>query len=82
MGDAAFLDLQNPADLERVHVRNLYDEICPAFPQDAEQAISIKVEVPSDGEAEEDPLAITFPGGIKAEPEVSWVSGSMFGRFR
>jgi hypothetical protein len=52
----------------------------PGASQDAYQAISVKAEVPSDAEAEEDPLAITFPGGIKAEPEVSCVSVSMLGR--
>jgi hypothetical protein len=69
MTDAAFLDLQNPADLERVQVRVLCGEICPAASHDAYQAIVIKAEVPSDAEAE-DPLAITSPG-IMAEPEVS-----------
>jgi hypothetical protein len=33
----------------------------------------VKAEVPSDADTEEDPLAIIFPGGIKAEPEVSCV---------
>jgi hypothetical protein len=70
---AAFLDSQNPADLEGVHVGGLRGEICPASSHDAYQDISIKAEAPSDAEAEEDPLAITFPG-IKAEPEVSCVS--------
>jgi hypothetical protein len=43
----------------------------------------VKVEVPSDADAdvEEDPLAVPFPGGIKAEPEVSCVSMPMLGRF-
>jgi hypothetical protein len=41
----------------------------------------VKAEVPSDADAEEDPLAIPFPGGIKAEPEVSCVSMPMLGRF-
>jgi hypothetical protein len=54
--------------------------MCPASSQDAYQAISIKAEVLSDAEAEEDPLAITSPG-MKAEPEVSCVSLSMLGRF-
>jgi hypothetical protein len=62
--------------LENVHVRVLRGEICPASSHDAYQAISIKVEVPSDAKAEEDPLAITYPG-INAEPEVSCVSFSM-----
>jgi hypothetical protein len=72
--------LQNPADFESVHVRGLRGEICPASSQDAYQAISIKAEVPSDAEAEEDPLAITS-AGIKAETEVSCVSFFMLGEF-
>jgi hypothetical protein len=74
MTDAAFLDLQNPADLERVHVRDLCVEMCPASSHDAYQAISKKAEVQSDAEVEVDPLAITFPLEIKAEPEVSCIS--------
>jgi hypothetical protein len=81
MTDMAFLDFQIPADLERVYIRGLCSEICPAASHDAYQAISIKSEVPSDAEAEEDPLAIPFPAGIKAEPEVSCVSVSMLSRF-
>jgi hypothetical protein len=76
MTDAAFLDLQNAADLETVYVRGL----CPASSHDADQDISMKAEVLSDAEAEEDPLAVTFPG-IKAEPEVSWVPVFMLGVF-
>jgi hypothetical protein len=53
----------------------------PAASQDAYQAISVKVEVPSDAEAEEGPQAITFPGGVKAETEVSCSSVSMLSRF-
>jgi hypothetical protein len=79
MIDAAFLVLQNPGDLERE--RGLCAEICPESSQDAYQAISIKPEVQSDAEAEEDPLAITFPGEIKAEPQVSCASVSMLGGF-
>jgi hypothetical protein len=52
----------------------------PASSQDGYEAISVKAEVLSDAEAGEDPLEITFPGGIKAEPEVSCVSVSMLGR--
>jgi hypothetical protein len=70
MTDASFLDSQNPADLERGHVRSLRGEICPASSHDAYQAVGIKAEVPSDAEAEEDPLAITSPR-IQAELEVS-----------
>jgi hypothetical protein len=70
MTDAAFLDLQNPEHLKSVHVRGLCGEICPASSHDACKAVSIKAEVPSDAQAEEDPLAITLPA-IKAEPEVS-----------
>jgi hypothetical protein len=79
MTHAAFLDLQNPADLERIYVQGLCTEICPASSYDVYQAINIKAEVQSDTEAEEDPLAITFRGGIKAEPEVSSVFVSMLG---
>jgi hypothetical protein len=64
-----------------MYVRGLCGEVSSASPQDADQAIIIKAEVPSDAEAEDDPLAITFPGGIKADPEVSSVSVSMLGRF-
>jgi hypothetical protein len=77
----AFIDFQNPADLERVQVRGLSTEMCPASSHDAYQAISIKAELPSEAEAEEDPLAVTFQGGIKAEPEVSCVSVSMLEGF-
>jgi hypothetical protein len=80
MTDAAFLDLQNPADVDSVHVRGLCGEICPAASHDAHQAISIKAEVPSDVEAEEDPLAITLPR-INAEPEVSCVFVYKLGGF-
>jgi hypothetical protein len=76
---AVFPDLQNPADFKRVHVKGLCGEISQASSQDAYQAVSVKAEVPSDTQAEEDPLAITFPGGIKPEPEVSCVSVSMSG---
>jgi hypothetical protein len=81
MTDEAFLDLQNPADLERIYVQGLCTEIFSSSSHDAYQAISIKAEVPSDAEEEEDPLAITFQGGIKAEPEVSCVSVSLLGGF-
>jgi hypothetical protein len=81
MADAAFLDLQNPADLERAQVRGLCGEICPAPSHDAHQAISIKTEVPSDAEAQEDPVAKLFPLGINAEPEVSYASVSLLGGF-
>jgi hypothetical protein len=77
MTDATFLVLQNPRDLEKE--RGPCGEICPVSSQDAYQAISIKAEVLSDAEAEEDPDTKTFPG-IKAEPEVSCVSVSMLGR--
>jgi hypothetical protein len=79
MMDAGLVVLQNVADSEKE--RSLCSEMSPAASHDAYQAISIKSEVPSDAEAEEDPLAITFPAGIKAEPEVSCVSVSMLGRF-
>jgi hypothetical protein len=70
--------LQNPADLETV--LGLHSEICPTSSHDACLASSIKAEVLSDAEAEEDPVPLTFVG-IKAEPEVSSVSVSMLGGF-
>jgi hypothetical protein len=54
--------------------------MCPTSSYNAYSAVSIKAEVPSDAEAEEDSLTITSPG-IKAEPEVSNVSVSMLGQF-
>jgi hypothetical protein len=45
--------------------------MCPASSCATYQAISIKAEVLSGAEEEEVPLAKTFSGGIKAEPEVS-----------
>jgi hypothetical protein len=80
MRDSVFLDLQNPADFDRVYIRGLCGKTCPASSQDAYQTISIKAEVPSDAETEKDPLAITF-SGIKDQPEVSCVSVSMLGGF-
>jgi hypothetical protein len=70
--------LQSHADLERVQVHGLCT--CTSS-RDAYQAISIKAEVPSDAEVEGVPIAITFPGEIKAEPEVNYVSMSTLGRF-
>ncbi|XP_023716845.1 protein glass, partial [Cryptotermes secundus] len=49
--------------------RSLCSKMSPAASQDAYQAISVKAEVPSDSEAEEGPQAITYPGGVKVEPE-------------
>jgi hypothetical protein len=76
--DAAIVLLQDLTDSEKE--RGLCGEICPASSQYAYQAISVKAEVQSDAEAEEDPLATTLPG-IKTEPEVRSVSVSMLGRF-
>jgi hypothetical protein len=61
-------------------VGGLHSELCPASSHDAYLANSIKAEVLSDAEAEEDPLSITSPG-IKAELEVSSVSVSMLEGF-
>jgi hypothetical protein len=58
-------------------VQGLCTEICP---ESSHEAITIKAEVLSDVEEEEDPLATIFPE-IKAEPEVSCVSVSMLGGF-
>jgi hypothetical protein len=62
--------LQNPTDSE--NVRGLSSEVCPASSHDISEAISIKAEVLSDVEEEEDPLTM-FPG-MKAEPEVGCVT--------
>jgi hypothetical protein len=74
MIDVALIVLQNLTDSEKQ--RGMDSEMSPAFSQDSYQAISVKAEVPSDAEAEEDPLA-----GMKAEPEVSCASVSMLGQF-
>jgi hypothetical protein len=70
--------LQNPTDFE--NIQSLHSEMCPASSHDAYPAISIKAEVLSDAEEEEDPVPITFVG-VKAEPEVSCVSVSMLWDF-
>jgi hypothetical protein len=75
--DTALFVLQNPTDFEEV--RGLRREICTAS-HDAYLAISIKAEVLSDAEEEEHPVPITFVR-MKAEPEVSCVSVSMFWDF-
>jgi hypothetical protein len=68
--------LQNPTDSE--NVQGPCTEICPVSSHDTYQAINIKAEVLSDVEEEEDPLAKTFPGGIKAEREVSHNSEAVY----
>jgi hypothetical protein len=78
MIDMALVVSQNPTNSE--NVRDLCTEICSAPSHDAYQAISIKAEVLSDGEEEEYPVPVIYPG-IKAEPEVSCVSGYMLGDF-
>jgi hypothetical protein len=79
MVDGVLIILQNLTDSGKERV--LCSEISPASSQDEYQAISVKTEVLSDAESEEDHLAIKFPGLIKAEPEVSCVTMSMLGRF-
>jgi hypothetical protein len=74
----ALFVLQNPADFGKV--QGLHSEICSASSHDAYPAASIKAEVLSGAEAEEDPVSTTFVE-IKAEPEVSCVSMPMLGRF-
>jgi hypothetical protein len=74
----ALVVLQNPTNLE--NVRGQCTEICPGPSHDAYQAIHIKAEVLSDVEEEEDSVPLTF-SGIKAESEVSCVSGSMLNGF-
>jgi hypothetical protein len=64
----AFFFLQNLADLEEV--QGQCSEICPAFSDDAYQAVSIKTEVFSDAEEEKYPVPLTSPE-IWIEPEVS-----------
>ncbi|XP_033607406.1 zinc finger protein 782-like [Cryptotermes secundus] len=66
MLDMALFVSQNPRDSE--NVRDLCTEICSAPSHDAYEAISIKAEVLSDGEEEEYPVPVTYPG-IKAEPK-------------
>ncbi|XP_033609347.1 zinc finger protein 271-like [Cryptotermes secundus] len=58
---------ENPADFG--NVRGLHSETCPASSHDACSAVSIKAEVLSHAEVEEDPVPLTFVG-IKAEPEI------------
>jgi hypothetical protein len=70
--------LQNFTDPEKE--RGPHNEMSPASSHDACKAISVKAEVFSDLEEEEDPDPIKFPG-IKAEPEVSYFSVPMLGRF-
>jgi hypothetical protein len=60
--------------------RDLHSEMSGASSQDTYQAISVKYEVLSDAEAEEDPHPIKFPGTI-IEPKVSCVSVFMLGGF-
>jgi hypothetical protein len=79
MIDAALLVLQNLTDSEKERV--LCGDMSPAASQDVYQAISVIAGVLSDAEAQVDPLSVTLPGGIKAEPEVSSVSVSILGRF-
>jgi hypothetical protein len=67
----AFVVLQNLTDSEKV--LSPCSEICPASSHDAYPAVSIKAEVFSDAEEEEDPVPLTCVG-IKTEPEVSCVS--------
>jgi hypothetical protein len=76
---AALVALQNLADSQKA--RSLCSGMSLTFPQDAYQVISVKAEVPTDAEAEKDPLAITSTE-IKAESVVSCVSVSMLGQFR
>jgi hypothetical protein len=61
-------------------VHGLCTEVCPESSHDICQAFSIKAEVLSGEEEEEDPLTIPFPE-IKAEPEVSCVTLYMLGVF-
>jgi hypothetical protein len=78
MIDIASVVLQNLTDSEEVQGR--CSETCPTISHELYLPISIKAEVLSDVEEEEDPLAITF-SGIKAEPEVSCGSVSVLAGF-
>jgi hypothetical protein len=74
----ALFVFQNPADFGKV--QGLRSEMSPVSSYDAHPAVSIKAEVLSDEEAEEDPVMPTFVG-VKVEPEVSFVSMPMLGQF-
>lgn len=74
----ALVVLQNLMSLTKK--RGLHSEMSHASSQDTYQAISVKAEVLSDAEAEEDPDPVPFPG-IIAEPEVSCVSVPMLRGF-
>jgi hypothetical protein len=67
----ALVVLQDLADSKKVP--SVCSEICGASSRDEYQPITMKAEVPSDAEQEEDPVPIMFPG-IEAKPEVSCVS--------
>jgi hypothetical protein len=67
--NVVFIVLQNLIDSEKEKI--LCRDILSAFSQDEHEAFSVKAEILPAAAAEEDPLAITFPAGIKAEPEVS-----------
>jgi hypothetical protein len=64
--------LQDLVDLKKV--QSLCSEICPVSSHDAYQTTSLKAEVFSVAEEEEEySIPITYPG-INVEPEVSCVS--------
>jgi hypothetical protein len=71
MNIMALVVLQNLANSEKA--QGMCSEIRPPSSCDAYQAVTIKAEVFSDAEEEEYPILIPF-AGIKAEPEVSWLS--------
>jgi hypothetical protein len=73
----ALVVLQNSTVFEEA--QGVCSEICPAS-HDTSPAISIKAEKLSDTKEEEYPVPITFMG-IKAEPEVSYVSVPMLWDF-
>jgi hypothetical protein len=79
MIDMGCFVLQNPTDFEMIP--GMCAEECPASSDDSHPAISIKDEVLSDAEEEKYPVPVAFVG-IKGEPEVSYVSVSMFCDFR
>jgi hypothetical protein len=68
----------NPTDLEEL--QGLCSQIGPGPSRGAYQATSVKAEVLSDAEGEEGFVPMTFLG-MKAEPEVSYVSVATLGGF-
>jgi hypothetical protein len=75
MTDKGMLVLQDCAHSQE-DVPGSCADTCPTSSHDANQTISIKVEVSDVKEEDEDPLAISFPG-IEAKHEVSCFISSL-----